>query len=226
MKFENPEKRLELLYRCRDFELSHLWQRSVFLGAFLLLCLSGYACFAGSKIGNVQQYAAVYLFPSNGDNHRTAFLWNIIALGICLIGLLMSIIWILMAKSSKMWYEIYEKYIIDFETQNPDLYIDRHYRMGAITGLEKEKVSDSIFSCKSGCYSPSKLNIAIGHVSMYIWIICGLIHLIAILLIDLNVVFHCITACIPFAVICVCILLKKFTHSSTLHIEQASKTQK
>lgn len=28
----------ETFWRCRDFELSHLWQRSIFLSAFLILC--------------------------------------------------------------------------------------------------------------------------------------------------------------------------------------------
>ena len=32
----------EKLWRCRDFELSHLWQRSIFLSAFLILCFTGY----------------------------------------------------------------------------------------------------------------------------------------------------------------------------------------
>ncbi|WP_300232445.1 hypothetical protein [uncultured Alistipes sp.] len=32
----------ETLWRCRDFELSHLWQRSIFLSAFLILCFTGY----------------------------------------------------------------------------------------------------------------------------------------------------------------------------------------
>ena len=32
----------ETLWRCRDFVLSHLWQRSTFLSAFLILCFTGY----------------------------------------------------------------------------------------------------------------------------------------------------------------------------------------
>ena len=32
------EQMNETLWRCRDFELKHLWQRSVFLSAFLILC--------------------------------------------------------------------------------------------------------------------------------------------------------------------------------------------
>lgn len=32
----------ETFWRCRDFELSHLWQRSIFLSAFLILCFTGY----------------------------------------------------------------------------------------------------------------------------------------------------------------------------------------
>lgn len=30
------------LWNCRDFELSHLWQRSIFLTTLLVLCLTAY----------------------------------------------------------------------------------------------------------------------------------------------------------------------------------------
>ena len=43
----------ETLWRCRDFELSHLWQRSIFLSAFLILCFTvyggGYSCLCMKK---------------------------------------------------------------------------------------------------------------------------------------------------------------------------------
>ena len=34
------------MWHCRDFELSHLWQRSVFLGAFMLAIATGYGALA------------------------------------------------------------------------------------------------------------------------------------------------------------------------------------
>lgn len=37
----------EQYWRCRDFEIKNLWQRSVFLGAFLILCFTGYGAFFG-----------------------------------------------------------------------------------------------------------------------------------------------------------------------------------
>lgn len=29
-------------WHCRDFELNHLWQRSIFLSAFIIICFSAY----------------------------------------------------------------------------------------------------------------------------------------------------------------------------------------
>lgn len=201
MIWEKPEKRLELLYRCRDFELSHLWQRSVFLGAFLLLCFSGYAYFIGSDVEKIQKYLCGPFSSSLYRENTAALLWNFITLIICITGFTLSIIWILMGKASKMWYEIYEKYICNFEAGNHNVphlsrmalrnsyFTDPRYRMGAITEIEEDKVNNSIFSCKAGCYSPSKINIMLGHISMCIWSFLGLIHLVCILSIYFNAKF-------------------------------------
>ena len=32
-------------WHCRDFEIQNLWQRSIFLGTFLILCFTGYGFF-------------------------------------------------------------------------------------------------------------------------------------------------------------------------------------
>ena len=33
-------------WHCRDFEIQNLWQRSIFLGTFLILCFTGYGFFS------------------------------------------------------------------------------------------------------------------------------------------------------------------------------------
>lgn len=79
-----------------------------------------------------------------------------------------SLIWIMMGKGSKAWYEIYEQKIYEIEKED-DLEIPEDYRMGASSspwGLD-----ENIFTNKAGKYSPSKLNIMIGRVLAIIWIL-------------------------------------------------------
>ncbi len=77
------------LYHCRDFEITNLWQRSVFLFAFLLLCFTGYGCW----------------FLNMMKDSDSFVLKNLVALFIALIGIILSLIWIMMAKGSKAWYD-------------------------------------------------------------------------------------------------------------------------
>lgn len=52
----NPKDIYQSLWRCRDFELSHLWQRSIFLTAFLVMCFTGYTALV-VKAGELAQDA-------------------------------------------------------------------------------------------------------------------------------------------------------------------------
>ena len=92
----------ETLWRCRDFELSHLWQRSIFLSAFLILCFTGYGSLLMLMFEkpNLIEYA------------------NLLAYAIGILGLVFSCLWIMMGKGSKAWYERYENAISAFECQD------------------------------------------------------------------------------------------------------------
>lgn len=61
-----PKDIYESLWRCRDFELSHLWQRSVFLTAFLLLAYTGYGVLMLQimtvKLGLVGSFIVLIIF--------------------------------------------------------------------------------------------------------------------------------------------------------------------
>ena len=95
----------ETFYHCRDFEITNLWQRSVFLFGFILACFTGYGAILISLLTTGEQKVE---FP---------YLTNFIECCISLIGLVFSIIWIIMAKASKAWYEIYEKMITEIEKE-------------------------------------------------------------------------------------------------------------
>lgn len=158
---------LEKLYKCRDLEISNLWQRSVYLSVFLILCFTGYGYLSIDLISN-----------------RNA--------GISLISSIFSIIWVLMTKSSKAWYEVYENAISKFEYKHfKKLGMPYENIMGEMTFKQNNR-NDNIFSTKGGAYSPSKINIAIGQISLVIWVVVLIFHLIIISVNVLNHYSNCI----------------------------------
>lgn len=94
------EQMNETLWRCRDFELKHLWQRSVFLSAFLILCFTAYGVLI------VRMFDTIGMDKDAINNPELRFfMQNNVALVLCIIGAVFSAMWIMMAKGSKAWYE-------------------------------------------------------------------------------------------------------------------------
>lgn len=169
------------LWRCRDFELSHLWQRSIFLTTILILCFTGYGIVAMKLCDKMSSNVDLSIYTLNN-----------IALILCIVNVIFSTLWIMMAKASKAWYERYEEAIDTFE-QNGD-YVNTDviykgetkkiknpiggFKYDNIKGYKSPKTDDSIFSCQGGAYSPSRINIAIGQISFYLWCIAFIIHII------------------------------------------------
>lgn len=169
------------LWNCRDFELSHLWQRSIFLTTLLVLCLTAYGIVIMELVDKV----------SISPVQDSAFVLNNIAMIICLMGFVFSCLWVMMSKGSKAWYEMYERAISAFEA-NSD-YVDKllldsgkeikqdAYFTKAIGGFRfdnlrgfsnqdaRKAICSCLFSCKGGAYSPSKINIAIGQITLVLW---------------------------------------------------------
>lgn len=169
------------LWRCRDFELSHLWQRSIFLTTILILCFTGYGVVTMKLFDNIE-----YIVGSS------AYTLNNIALVLCLVNIVFSCLWIMMAKGSKAWYERYERAIDAFE-YNSEYVNDEVINTGVkkygngtkpvggfqypnLKDYDKPDIRDCIFSCKGGAYSPSKINIAIGQIAFVIWCLAFGIH--------------------------------------------------
>ncbi len=152
-------------YECRNFEINNLWQKSVLLTAFIVLTFTIYATIL-SKLFDIND------LPNKILIHE-------ICSGISLIGLIFAIIWIMMGKGSKAWYELYENAICTIEREKK-IDIPEKYAMG-----RKETYSypdGNIFTSKGGKYSPSKLNIFIGKVFMFIWFSIFAIHTMNIFL--------------------------------------------
>lgn len=154
----------ETYWRCRDFELSHLWQRSIFLSVFLVLCFTGY----GTLLINIL------------SSKEDITLLNLLAFSISTIGIIFSCLWIMMGKGSKAWYERYEQAILAFERNakysTPKATHIGGFHYGNIQGYEFPPLKKCIFKSEGGAFSPSKINIAIGQITMIIWIITLLFH--------------------------------------------------
>lgn len=169
------------LWHCRDFELSHLWQRSIFLTTLLVLCLTAYGIVVMKLVETVAG-------SSVKDN---AFVLNNIAMTICLIGFVFSCLWVMMSKASKAWYEMYEKAIGAFESNSnyvDDLLLKSGENETAIGGFgyvnlknfstqsDTDSIKSGLFNRKGGAYSPSKINIAIGQIALILWGISLIFH--------------------------------------------------
>lgn len=154
----------ENFYKLRSFEISNLWQRSIFLTAIIVLLFTGYGCLL-SEI--VREGTDVLLI-------------NEICCGISIIGLSFSFIWIMMAKGSKAWFEIYERRICEIEDEK-ELNIQGKYSMMNANAIPYSLSNNLFNSTTSGAYSVSKLNILIGIILAFVWIFAFAFHYIGIL---------------------------------------------
>ena len=175
---QTPENRIDIkdihqtFWRCRDFELSNLWQRSIFLTAFLVLCFTAY----GTVLVN--------LFDPKTTDLVSKLVFQVAEFGLSLLGIIFSILWVKMGKGSKAWYEVYESAINALET-NKDYSTEKTVKIGGFSyatlpGYRGVKINNNLFSSKAGEFSVSKLNIAIGQVFMVLWSILTIVHVAAI----------------------------------------------
>lgn len=152
------------LWKCRDFELSHLWQRSIFLTAFLVMCFTGY----GSLLLKICECV------TDDKKYIPFCILNIAGLCVALLGIILSALWIMMGKGSKAWYEKYEKALYNIERD-----ITYSAKIVARDMDDAELVHGSLprpvpldanlFTTNAGKFSVSRINIAIGQISMAVW---------------------------------------------------------
>lgn len=150
-------------YKLRSFEISNLWQRSIFLSAIIVLLFTVYG----------------YMISKIIDSITQVLLINEICSGISIIGLIFSIIWVMMAKGSKAWFEVYENRICEIEKEK-ELNIDEKYAMLS-ADCKPWSLNNNLFNNSAGAYSVSKLNILIGQILIIIWSIATAIHFFGII---------------------------------------------
>lgn len=203
------------LWRCRDFEIQHLWQRSIFLTTFKLLTFTGYGTvllkiielatspYSADLVSLTSLSVQQVDLTSVGENEDYLNLLNVIAQGICVLGMIFSFFWIMMGKGSKGWYEVYENAIGAFE-KNPRNTNFSHYggfQYNKLYGYQRIELNDSLLSLKAGAYSPSKINTAIGIITFLTWWILIVFHT-ALSFVDFDLSrfkLKCISFYMPFS---------------------------
>lgn len=162
-------------HHLREVEINNLWERSKVLGVFIGVLYAGYG------------YILMKIIE---DNEQHLFIYNIIALAICILGVIFSVVWILMGKASKAWYEIYEKRIMLVERfiKINDDWSYNHYSKKVMP-----HINNCILNTKAGAFSPSKINIFIGIIMFWGWIVPAVCHFIKVFIIIINC--SCLDCC-------------------------------
>lgn len=188
-KNKGKRRHIDRLYKCRDMEIRNLWQRSIFLATFLVLCYTAY----GTLIKDVL---------CSGCTIKDFPCLNLVLIFISLVGILMSILWICMAKGSKAWQEVYEDAIGKYEEEYLSGDIPENYRSNKLKG-DPSKRDRCLLSVNGGPYSPSKINIVIGQLSFTIWILIYVAHIICHLTISIESGKW--SYCVPIAIVSIAI---------------------
>lgn len=142
---EDLEK-YKLIYQAYESEIKNLWQRSIFLGAFMILVWSGYGALQLKFIEKCISQPNLYHCAS---------------IGLCMVLVVLSWLWIAMAKGSKFIQEAHEDRVKKFQYFcNLDNYEENRKNMQKISG----------FWCPFYAYrfSVSKINIVLGWVSLLV----------------------------------------------------------
>lgn len=159
-------KQYEILYIAYADEIRNLWQRSIFLGAFMTLAWGGYG-------------ALQLKFIEKWNSDFNANFYNYASLGLCAVIIVLSLLWVAMAKGSKFVQEAHEAHIakyneLDFLFCNLDDYQRGCYDTDKMQYTEYPTTKP----LKPYRYSPSKINIFLGWLSGIISSILGFMHII------------------------------------------------
>lgn len=163
-------------YKIRKFEIQNLWQRSIFLATFTVILFTGYGFLIEKLISTLCEKSTTCCSTgSPADEELQRLLTHLACSILSFLGVIFSMIWTMMAKGSKAWYEIYERRICKIDAE---LCIQEVYRMNP--GMPW-KVNNSLWSREPGAYSVSKINILLGQILRAIWQIALNLHIIFVL---------------------------------------------
>ena len=160
------------LYQLRTFEIQNLWQRSIFLVTFIVILLTGYGYLIEKLLFEYDKWAT--------DNGLRLMIAHAVCATLAFLGSIFSVIWIMMAKGSKAWYEIHEKRIRKLELE---LNMEDKYRMRPASPWS---LDNTLFSREPGAYSVSRINILLGQILLVAWGLTFGIHSISTMYLIFN----------------------------------------
>ena len=168
-KCDKSLEKYKILYTAYADEIRNLWTRSAFLGAFMTLAWGGYGALQLKILDNTNKISVGYHCAS---------------LGICLVIIVLSLLWIAMAKGSKFVQKAHEKYIENFIDKN-DFAKELYCNLDNDDIVKQIDTNDSlVFSgiLRAFRYSPSRINIILGWISLVISFALALFYFITLLL--------------------------------------------
>lgn len=157
------EELRKVYYEIRKFEIENLWQRSVFLATFSALLFTSYGFLIGDIMLDFDKWSA--------SKEQQKILAHSVCCGVTFLGAIFSIIWIMMAKGSKAWYEIYEGKIYDIERNRFEW--EEEF---CLSGGVPKSFSRSLWTRGAGPFSVSKINILLGQILLITWMTTLIIH--------------------------------------------------
>lgn len=166
---KNLEK-YKILYKSYADEIRNLWTRSIFLGAFMTLAWGGYG-------------ALQLKFITRKCGEFDMVTYCIASLGICLVIIVLSLLWVAMAKGSKFVQEAHEKHIENFINKN-DFAKELYCNLDNNDIVKQIDTNDSlVFSgiLSAFRYSPSRINILLGWISLVISFALALFYILNLL---------------------------------------------
>lgn len=158
------------LCHCRDMEIELVWKRAVFMTAFLIACFAGYG---GLIVAGL----------SRTYSDRAFFFVTVAACFLATVGFAVSVLWVMMCKGSKAWYEHYEDAIKAysqkiFEGECIELF---SHNWKCLAEVKSSKISNRFWTTQGGPYSVSQLAIVIGQLAALVWLLILVGHGIAML---------------------------------------------
>lgn len=178
------------LYKAYADEIRNLWQRSIFLGAFMTLAWGGYGALQLKAIEKCLQTYCVYHYAS---------------LGLCFVIMILSLLWVAMAKGSKFVQEAHERHIKDLGFDKVEKIVAKNCDKRLFCDLGKHnnqpdnddtnkpmEVNPNLFfggDLKPYRYSPSKINIALGCFSFLLAFLLIITHTIFALSVVVHIIF-------------------------------------
>lgn len=160
------EKLKELYIRynqCRDAELDRFWKNSVFVWVFLALCFAAFGTLVKDYNMPTKAMCEASIISKND------YYMFLAIISVC--GLILSFIWVWMARGLKAWYEVYEMAIWRMETYKNEFKYPREYLINNFWTVKESSCCLKKWFMDSKPFSPSKIVILIGWLLVIIWAI-------------------------------------------------------